>query len=58
MTGKKQEPPLYLDMDFEEALQRFIGVDPAELPNDKRISQKKAPKRKPPANRAPNLTRK
>ena len=41
MTGKKPEPPLFLDMDFEEALERFIGVEPAELPDDKRMIQKK-----------------
>jgi hypothetical protein len=31
MTPRKNEPPLVLDMDFEEALQRFSGVAPKEL---------------------------
>jgi hypothetical protein len=31
MTGRKYEPPLYLDMDFEEALERFGTTDPKEV---------------------------
>lgn len=41
MNSKKPEQPLYLDMDFEESLERFVGVDPAELPDDKRLKLKK-----------------
>jgi hypothetical protein len=29
---KRRDPPLRLDMDFAEALGRFIQTDPAELP--------------------------
>lgn len=29
---KRRDPPLRLDMDFEEALGRFIQTDAAELP--------------------------
>lgn len=35
MTAKKRGPndkPLFIDMDADEALRRFIGVDPKELP--------------------------
>lgn len=32
MTGKKTEPPLHLDMPFDEALRRFIQTKPEELP--------------------------
>ena len=29
--SKKYEPPLFLDMDFEEALERFGTADPKEV---------------------------
>jgi hypothetical protein len=29
--NRKLEPPLHLDMDFDEALQRFAQTDPAEV---------------------------
>lgn len=29
--GKKYEPPLHIDMDFGEALERFGATDPKEL---------------------------
>lgn len=35
------EKPLGLDMSFGEALGRFIGVDPAELPESSRLVRKK-----------------
>ena len=38
------EPPLGLDMPFEEALRGFIGTDPSEL----EASVKRAKKKKPP----------
>ena len=38
------EPPLGLDMPFDEALRRFIGTDPNEL----EASVKRAKKKKPP----------
>lgn len=40
MTGK-QDKPLGLDMDPDEALARFICVDPDELPEHVRLRQKK-----------------
>jgi hypothetical protein len=38
------EPPLGLDMPFDEALKRFIGTDPKEV----EASVKRAKKKKPP----------
>lgn len=40
MTDKR-EKPLYLDMDPDEALERFVQTDPAEL--KRRLDKKKAP---------------
>jgi hypothetical protein len=31
MTSKKAEPPLFIDLPFEEAMRRFIQTDPAEV---------------------------
>lgn len=42
--ARKNEPPLYLDMNPDEALERFIGTDPKEV--EKLIKASK--KRKPP----------
>jgi len=39
MSAKKNKPPLALGMDFNEALHRFAGVDPKELP-DKKVKPK------------------
>lgn len=46
MTGKggKQEPPLHLDLDFREALERFARVKPEEVAE----SIERAKKKKPP----------
>lgn len=49
MTGRKYEPPLYLDMDFGEALERFSQVDKKEA--DELAAQAK--KKKPPEPKAP-----
>ena len=38
--GKQREKPLGLDMDPDEALERFIGVDPGELPDSIKLRQK------------------
>lgn len=46
MTGdkKKQEPPLALDLDFLEALERFTRTDPKEVAESvERSKQKKPP---------------
>lgn len=45
---EKRDKPLGLDMPFDEALDRFLGVDPGELPDNVLLRQKKgAPKRPP-----------
>lgn len=31
MTSKKAEPPLHLDMPFDEALRRFVQTKPDEV---------------------------
>jgi hypothetical protein len=49
MTGKKYEPPLHIDMDFDEALERFVGVTPKEMHDN--ITRSK--KRKPPGGKPP-----
>ena len=47
MTGQR-ERPLGLDMPFGEALERFIGVDPAELTDAVKLKQKRGPQQQPP----------
>lgn len=50
MTERKtREKPLGLDMDPDEALERFIGVDPAELPDNVKLGRKKGPPKQPPS---------
>lgn len=44
----EREKPLALDMPFSEALERFIGVDPGELPDNVKLRQKKGPPKRPP----------
>ncbi len=45
---RKTEPPLFLDMDFEEALSRFARVKPEEVQESvDRAKQKKPPGDKP-----------
>jgi hypothetical protein len=48
MTGTR-EKPLGLDMPFEEALERFIGVVPSELPESVKLTKKKGPPKRPPS---------
>lgn len=45
---EKREKPLGLDMPFGEALERFIGVDPADLPENVKLRQKEGPPKRPP----------
>lgn len=45
---EKRERPLGLDMPFGEALERFIGVDPADLPESVKLRQKEGPPKRPP----------
>lgn len=54
MTGKKREKPLGLDMDFGEALERFVGVDPNDLPDEIKLGpQKKGDGEPPPSKVTP-----
>lgn len=42
MTERKpREKPLGLDMDPDEALKRFIGVDPRELPDGVKLKKER-----------------
>lgn len=40
-TTDKGEKPLGLDMPFSKALERFIGVDPEQLPDRVKLPQKR-----------------
>ena len=46
MTRGTRERPLGLDIDFVEALERFMGVDPKELPQSSRLGRKARAKKK------------
>jgi hypothetical protein len=48
MTKKKYEEKLHIDMDPDEALERFINVDPQELQAN---LDKQKRKKRPPDNR-------
>lgn len=53
MTDKKKnEPPLFLDMDFGEAMKRFARVKPAEVQE----SIERAKQTKPPGEQAARKT--
>lgn len=45
---KQREKPLGLDMDPDEALERFLGVDPAELPDNVKLKKEKGPPKRSP----------
>lgn len=48
MTEKKtRAKPLGLDMDPDEAFERFLGVNPDELDDNKKLKKKPPPKRRP-----------
>ncbi len=47
MTAQR-ERPLGLDMPFAEALERFVGVDPKELPDEVKLKRKKPPPKRGP----------
>jgi len=54
MTEKKtRERPLGLDMDPDEALERFLGVDPDDIDESKKLKKKPPPKRGPGVNGKP-----
>ena len=40
---ESREKPLGLDMPFGEALERFIGVNPDQLPDSVKLKRKKPP---------------
>lgn len=40
---RKTQPPLFLDMPFEEALGRFVQTDPKEVQENVRKAKKKRP---------------
>lgn len=44
MTDRKREKPLGLDMSFEEALERFAGVNPDEMPDNIKLGKKRKKK--------------
>lgn len=47
--GGKQEPPLHIDLDFGEALERFARTKPSEVAESiERSKQTKPPGDKPP----------
>jgi len=48
--GKKYEPPLFLDMDFGEALERFGTTDPKEV---KELMERAKEKKPPGPGKAP-----
>ena len=41
MTGK-YDKPLFIDMPFGEALERYVGVDPTEIPENKKLKRRGA----------------
>lgn len=58
MPGRKYEKKLYIDMPFDEALERFAGTDPNEVnelssrkPKKKAGSEPPAAEKPAPANR-------
>ena len=40
MSNKEREKPLSLNMDFEEALERFGGVELSEMPDSMKLGKK------------------
>ncbi|CAM3196775.1 hypothetical protein SPAN111604_09930 [Sphingomonas antarctica] len=45
---RQRERPLGLDMPFNEALERFIGVKPEELPPEVKLVRKRPPPKRGP----------
>ena len=49
----EREKPFHLDLDFDEALRRYVGTEPREMPRPNAPEKSRAlPKRKP-KSRAP-----
>jgi len=42
MTGRKLDRPLYIEMDFDEALTRFVKTDPKEVEDSIRRAKEAA----------------
>lgn len=53
MTGDKYEKPLFIEMDFEEAIERFGRTDPKEV----KESIERAKEKQPPEPNAPATTK-
>ena len=49
MTGRKYEPPLYIEMSFDEALGRYVKTDLDEVKGGRLRPKKKAGRAKRPA---------
>ena len=47
--SKNYEPPLHIDLDFDEALERFAKTDKCEADKLAEQGKKKSPRAKPPA---------
>ena len=46
--NKTREKPLGLDMDPDEALERFLQTDPSQIPENAKLKQKKPPPKRGP----------
>jgi len=46
VSAAENEPPLALDMDFDEAMKRFANTDPREIKKDHRLNHKRKTARK------------
>ena len=55
---KRRDPPLRLNMDFGEALGRFIQTDPAELPEKAQAPPKAGRKKRPAPEEPPRAAKK
>lgn len=51
MPKRTYDKPLHIDMDFEEALERFGTTDPKDLPDNIKLSRKRKTGDKKPAAR-------
>jgi hypothetical protein len=55
--GAKLDPPLRLDMSFEESLERFTATKPKEVDESIERSKKKGPESEVPPTRPPRKKR-
>ena len=54
---RRRDPPLRLDMDFTEALGRFIQTDPDELPEKAQAPPKAGRKKRPAPGETPRAAK-